>query len=636
VSAQDIDVAVLPGQSRPLTILDQIRNGHERDAFLKLYREREPLKRRAFAERFLDRWPQSWLLATVFEIASKACIDLGDSDAALRYGNESLHMLPENPLLLVPLAILEAKEKRYRDAKQSASLALEYLDRFNRPASIVEAEWPGTQRRLRASSHFVLGRIAAEEAVSAASASKVRLLHEAVAQLGQARQLDASDPETGRLLAVAERALGPDCERPVAGLPEPETVTRKRGYAGSESCRRCHAEVHAAWKQTGMARMFRPYRPENVFGEFGKHIIYLGDAGKPEAWMWTENGRHYVGTKGPEGELQKYKVDYTIGSKWQQAYATALEDGRIQVFPVQYNKLEKKWLNYWRVIDPPGSERANVNGFYRMGLATNYQINCGPCHTSQLTGKDRTPKPQDMTFREAGINCEMCHGPSGEHVTAMMAGRPYAKEAIDPPVEFRKLDYRQYVAICAQCHMQSATREPGPHGEWNYSQDGDSFARRYGARPLAEFSGRAFYKDGRLRETTFIVEALMRSACYRIGRAHCGHCHDPHPADAADNPTSLKYRSRPDQMCLQCHEGYAARIAQHTHHPASSDGSRCVNCHMPRIMNSVLFPARTHQIDDKPEAAGTLRFGQQDSPNACLICHSEKDAQWVALRLRSW
>ena len=638
--AQDIDVAVLPGGSRPLTILDQIRNSHERAAFLNLYRERQPLKRRALAEGFLDHWPQSWLLATVYEIASKACIDLGDAEAALRYANESLHILPENPLLLVPLANVEVKQRQYRDAKQSASLALEYLDRFSRPASIGEAEWPDVERRLRASSHIVLGRVATEEALSSAGASQNGLLDEAVIQLDRARRLDGDDQETVRLLSIAQRVLGKvdgnDQQLPVVVSASPETASRARWYAGSESCRKCHADTHSAWQQTGMARMFRPYRPENVIGEFGNHASYLGEAGRPEAWMWTEKGRHYVGTKGPEGELQKYTVDYTIGSKWQQAYATRLPDGRIQVFPVQYNKVKKKWLNYWKVIDPPGSERTNPNGFYRMSRSTNYQINCAPCHTSQLAAKTDSAQPQDMVFREAGVNCEMCHGPSGQHVAAITEGKTYAKRAIDPPVEFGKLGYREYVAICAQCHMQSATRERGAHGEWNYSEDGDSFVRRHAARPLAEFSGRAFYKDGRLRETTFIAEALMRSACYRRGQVHCGHCHDPHPADAAENPTSLKYRAKPDQMCLQCHASYSVRIEQHTHHPTSSEGSRCVNCHMPRIMNSVLFMARTHQIDDKPQAAGTLRFGQPDSPSACLLCHREKDAQWVAQRLQSW
>jgi hypothetical protein len=32
----------------------------------------------------------------------------------------------------------------------------------------------------------------------------------------------------------------------------------------------------------------------------------------------------------------------------------------------------------------------------------------------------------------------------------------------------------------------------------------------------------------------------------------------------------------------------------------------------------------------------TERFGQQDSPNSCLLCHREKDVAWVATHLRGW
>jgi hypothetical protein len=54
------------------------------------------------------------------------------------------------------------------------------------------------------------------------------------------------------------------------------------------------------------------------------------------------------------------------------------------------------------------------------------------------------------------------------------------------------------------------------------------------------------------------------------------------------------------------------------------------------IMNSVMFKARTHQIDDIPNAEMTERFGPDESPNACLLCHAEKDTQWVKLRLQAW
>jgi len=57
---------------------------------------------------------------------------------------------------------------------------------------------------------------------------------------------------------------------------------------------------------------------------------------------------------------------------------------------------------------------------------------------------------------------------------------------------------------------------------------------------------------------------------------------------------------------------------------------------MPKIMNSLLFSAGSHQIDEKPSAAMTARFGQKESPNACLLCHADKGVAWVSEQLRSW
>jgi formate-dependent nitrite reductase cytochrome c552 subunit len=81
-------------------------------------------------------------------------------------------------------------------------------------------------------------------------------------------------------------------------------------------------------------------------------------------------------------------------------------------------------------------------------------------------------------------------------------------------------------------------------------------------------------------------------------------------------------------MCLQCHTPLRQHPERHTHHASGTEASRCVSCHMPRIMDAVLFRARSHQIDDIPDAGMTERFGA-DSPNACLDCHGDRDASWV-------
>ena len=674
VSAQDIDNVVSSNGRKPFTFLDQIDKEDERAAFLRLYHERDPGRRRSLAEAFLKNYPQSWLLSPVYEIAAKVAIDLDDFPGALRFGKQSLRLMPENPVLLVPLANVQVQQQAFREAVESATDALEYLERFGRPAAIGEREWPRIERALKASSHYVLGRVGAAEGLASAGTLKKTKLEDAVNHLSRARQLNPEDPEIAYLLGLVQVALGnaPEAAAQFAwasrqpgplqqkasdqlnalqrrGVKVAEARLASRGraethaaerrpapYAGSSSCRACHSGQHEAWEHTGMARMFRPYRREDVLGNFDQQS-FEGRDGIPMARMRMEKDGHFFDTRGPGGAWKRYRVDYTIGSKWQQAYATKTGDGQIHVLPIQYNLLEKAWLNYWRMIDPPGSERTNLDAFHRLAPGTNYQVNCAPCHTSQLgTAKKEGAQPQDLEFREAGVNCEMCHGPSADHVAAMAAGKSGDKAASDPPVNFRKLDHREYVRICAQCHMQSAMRDLGAAGEYNYSKSGDSFAPRYLSRPFVEFSRAAFYKDGRFRETTFIVEALMRSACYRRGQITCGSCHDPHPADAATNPVSLKFRDKPDRMCLQCHQKFEASVEAHTHHPAASEASRCVSCHMPRIMNSVLFKARTHQVDDIPNVDMTARFGQRESPNSCLLCHSGKDVSWVARQLRSW
>lgn len=532
--AQELDTA---SPRKATSVLDDLRNPDERAAYQRLYKETRPLERRSLATEFLKRFPDSWLLPQVLEAASKSAIEMGDDTAAIYYGEFSLRLYPENPLLLVPLALTQWRRGNRRAAADKAAAALDYLDRFAAPTGIEKRKWNTLREELRTA-------------------------------------------------AAAMAAPGPLRTAPTR--PDPPS-----SFASSEECRRCHPAEYSAWQQTGMARMLRPIRPENVIGDFSAPgASRLGD-------------QFFLEIRRAPGAADRYRIDFTIGSKWQQAYATKSPSGDLHVLPLQYNRLEKSWVNYWRTIDPEGSERADPANFHRFSQATSYQENCAPCHTSQLRVKG---------FAEPGVNCEMCHGPSAAH----------AKDAATAPAfRFSRLNNRQYVEICAQCHAQSAIRE----------QQG--FPPKYRRRPYTEYSRRAFYRDGRFRETTFIVESFERSACFRKGNAHCGHCHDPHPADAAANPKSLKFQNDPDRMCLQCHPA-SFSSQKHTRHAASAEASRCVSCHMPKIMNSLLFLARSHQIDDKPDASLTERFGSRESPNACLMCHPDRSALWTKEHLRSW
>jgi hypothetical protein len=52
-------------------------------------------------------------------------------------------------------------------------------------------------------------------------------------------------------------------------------------------------------------------------------------------------------------------------------------------------------------------------------------------------------------------------------------------------------------------------------------------------------------------------------------------------------------------------------------------------------MNALMSRARTHRIDDIPNARLTEQFGQEQSPNACLMYHGNKSMVWLDHQLET-
>jgi predicted CXXCH cytochrome family protein len=622
----------------------------------------------------------------VYDLWARSAIDLGKYEAALDYGRFSLRLLPENPSLLILIANIEAQQNQFQRAMDNAGDALEYLSEIERPPNMSQTEWTAIRPQLKSSAYFARARAEASRGLSARIPAA---LQNALNDLNSAAAWNAGDTEVFYLRAIVEVQLGqksaaasdlafvfgsgPDLREKaksillilwrqiskegtpfevfLKSLPARTIDTNLRsegnrqndsralayGYAGPEACRRCHQHEYSAWRKTGMARMLQPYRPENLLGDFSTSTEYTESAEKgtePDVIRVGSEGRPYFELRS-FGRWNRYYVDFTIGSKWQQAYATKLHDGRLQVFPIEYNLLENKWINYWKMIDPPGSVRADIQSFPKLTSATNYQQNCAICHTSQLRANMASSSSMEhAAFLQPGIDCEMCHGPSAWHIKQEKEGAVGHSNPLQPPLDFRKVNNREGVRVCAQCHRQSAVREIGESGEMNYSTKGNFIPTAW-LRPYDAFSRKAFYKDGRFRETTFIAEAFTRSACYLRGTAQCATCHSPHLGDFESNKTSLKFSNNPNEMCLGCHSEYRNRIAEHSRHSPKLEASQCVTCHMPRVMNALLFKARSHQIEI-PSADLTERFGQEDSPNVCLTCHAEQGAAWAKEQLAAW
>jgi hypothetical protein len=87
-----------------------------------------------------------------------------------------------------------------------------------------------------------------------------------------------------------------------------------------------------------------------------------------------------------------------------------------------------------------------------------------------------------------------------------------------------------------------------------------------------------------------------------------------------------------DKLCASCHQGIVAKRTEPTRHSASSAGSNCVECHMPKTLVGIKSTMRDHTIG-VPAPENTVKF---EIPNACTECHRDKPASWAANTLRAW
>src|SRR5437588_10319548 len=110
LAAQDTDSRPSLKGRTVSTIDDQISDASERAAFLDLFRQAPPADMLGRAKGFLIRFPQSAFLAQAYEVAARANFDLEKYESGLDDARKSLALLPENPLLLVAVADVEARE----------------------------------------------------------------------------------------------------------------------------------------------------------------------------------------------------------------------------------------------------------------------------------------------------------------------------------------------------------------------------------------------------------------------------------------------------------------------------------------------------------------------------------------------
>jgi predicted CXXCH cytochrome family protein len=437
----------------------------------------------------------------------------------------------------------------------------------------------------------------------------------------------------GALLLVASIVL----------LARPEYQGTRAGFADenylkSGNCRSCHADHYASWARTFHSRMTQEATPANVQGDFTRNnsFEYLG----VKARMEKRADGFFMILNLPDGNIQTAKIDRIVGSRRIEQYLTK-QPNQYTRLPLAYDLVNHRWMSLNGSFFYPDGD----NYFQHVAQ---WDSNCVFCHNVKAQPHlDFGNKKFATEVSELGIACGACHGPGAAHAESALSPLTRTSWHLQPGgdkqiVDPLKLSSERSLMICGHCHGQRIP-EPMDRIQSILSQGdpfnaGDDLAQFY--RPIdrdshigpVAFANR-FWPNGSPRLTAYEYQGILRSKCFRNGetgkRINCLTCHTMHGGDPKGQITD---ENRTDQPCLACHQqfGQTKALVAHTGHAADSAGSRCYNCHMPRVVYGIMAFHPTHDIT-VPAPQLTADSGV---PNACNQCHLDRSVNWAITEAR--
>ena len=362
-------------------------------------------------------------------------------------------------------------------------------------------------------------------------------------------------------------------------------------YVGSEACKSCHLAAYNGWKKSRMANiLLDPHQhPEAVVGDFSK----------PD----------------PVRTFTLDDVAFTYGGRFKQRYFTKRGADYFPL-PAQWDVAKQKWLPY--------HVEAGADWWEPFYGPSNFDRPTGPtcdgCHSVNYDIRTRQ-------VTEWNVGCEKCHGPGSRH-----AAHPTRANIVNPG----KLDFVRANDVCMQCHSQGRPLTnpiEGRYYDWPVGFTAGNRLADYWQLEETKPGVTNFYQFADLtsRKNRMQANDFVQSNMYHR-QIRCFDCHQVHSSTASNLPVSG------NALCLGCHTrqnpaGLRGTVTEHTHHSASSTGSKCTACHMPRIEQT---------IKDNYVAAHTFRFitpsetEQSGIPNPCTSCHKDKSNAWAKQELAKW
>ena len=385
-------------------------------------------------------------------------------------------------------------------------------------------------------------------------------------------------------------------------------------FVGREQCVDCHEEATELWLNSDHDKAMDVANENTVVGDFNDaEFEHDGIVSR----FYRKEGKYFVFTEGPDGEMGEFEVRYTFGFEPLQQYLVPFPGGRLQALSVAWDVDDQRWFDLY-----PDSTFSSDDWLHWTRNGQNWNGMCAECHSTNLQ-KNYNPEERtfDTTWSEIDVSCEACHGPGSRHVAWAEIdpmGRPEV-ENFDLVVDTSVLDNRQQVELCAPCHSRRSEIGDYDHRQVKLLEN---------TVPSLLLEG-VYHADGQILEEDYVWGSFVQSKMYHNG-VRCSDCHDAH---------SLALHEDGNALCLQCHQAdtydaYEHHFHQKVYEGQPSDGALCVKCHMPEQAFMVIDERADHSLR-VPRPDLSLEIGV---PNSCNQsgCHNDESVEWSVEAYTEW
>lgn len=411
----------------------------------------------------------------------------------------------------------------------------------------------------------------------------------------------------------------------------PPATAAESEFVGSASCAGCHQAEFDAWLGSHHDLAMQPATRDTVLGTFDEAEISVHGV---TSRFFTRDGKFYVHTDGPDGEMADFEIAYTFGVEPLQQYLVPFPDGRVQALGLAWDSRPEseggqRWFHLY-----PEVPIDHADELHWTGRQQNWNDRCADCHsTNFVKGYDIEADRFESSFSEIDVACESCHGPGSGHeawaaqddqlraadiekgLGILLRDRAGVGWQMDRDTGIAKrstsLANPVEVGVCADCHSRRGTLAGG-------GQADPELLDHHMPVLLTES---LYFPDGQMQDEVYVWGSFKQSRMHAAG-VTCSDCHEPH---------SLDLRAEGDPVCFQCHLPAQFAVTAHHGHQQSDGRPACVDCHMPERTYMEIDRRRDHSIR-VPRPDLTAESGV---PNACNGCHADKSVEWAVAAFAS-